>query len=505
MPTANEKLAQSLERLKEAVQEGIVSSADLSQVHRERLIVAGFLEKIINGWYCALKPEARTGETSWYLFYWPFVRQYLNKSFGEDYCLSAEASLMLHAGSPTLPRQLLVLSERRFGRPLDLPGGLSLFVYKENDLDTISKEKVNGLNVMSLATALSNAPEAFFSNKPVEAQIALQNVRDVSSVLQVLLDEGKTNFAGRLAGAFRRTGQDEFADRIVSTMKKALYNVRETDPFATSDPVLQRSRAVPEFALRINVLWQKLRPQVLEIFPEDPTRPTDASRLLAKIEENYNNDAYNSLSIEGYRVTPELIEKVRAGDWDPDGSEDDSERKNALAARGYFDAFGEVKATVERIVNGAPVGSVRTDHHTWHTALFTPSVTAGILKASDLAGYRNHPVYINGSMHTPPANDKVPDAMSALFDMIGAEESAAVRAVLGHFLFVYIHPYGDGNGRLGRFLMNSMWTTGGYPWTVVRFESRDEYMSGLEQASVEGSVKPFAQCLRDEMQAPDRG
>ena len=29
-------------------------------------------------------------------------------------------------------------------------------------------------------------------------------------------------------------------------------------------------------------------------------------------------DAYHSLSIEGYRVTQELIEQVQAGDWDPE-------------------------------------------------------------------------------------------------------------------------------------------------------------------------------------------
>lgn len=34
-----------------------------------------------------------------------------------------------------------------------------------------------------------------------------------------------------------------------------------------------------------------------------------------------------------------------------------------------------------------------------------------------------------------------------------------VRAVLGHFFFVYIHPYMDGNGRLGRFLMNALFAS----------------------------------------------
>jgi Fic family protein len=37
-----------------------------------------------------------------------------------------------------------------------------------------------------------------------------------------------------------------------------------------------------------------------------------------------------------------------------------------------------------------------------------------------------------------------------------------VRAALGHFLFVYIHPYMDGNGRLARFLMNLMLVDAGY-------------------------------------------
>jgi Fic family protein len=45
--------------------------------------------------------------------------------------------------------------------------------------------------------------------------------------------------------------------------------------------------------------------------------------------------------------------------------------------------------------------------------------------------------------------------------------SHSVRVVLGHFVFVYIHPYIDGNGRMGRFLMNLMLASGGYPWAVI--------------------------------------
>ena len=67
-----------------------------------------------------------------------------------------------------------------------------------------------------------------------------------------------------------------------------------------------------------------------------------------------------------------------------------------------------------------------------------------------------------------------------------------MRVVLGHFVFVYIHPYVDGNGRMGRFLMNVMLASGGYPWTIVPLERRDDYLAALESASVKQDIAPFA-------------
>ena len=61
----------------------------------------------------------------------------------------------------------------------------------------------------------------------------------------------------------------------------------------------------------------------------------------------------------------------------------------------------------------------------------------------------------------------VRELMPAFFDLLENEAEPAVRVVMGHFIFVYIHPYFDGNGRMGRFLMNVMCASGGYQWTVV--------------------------------------
>ena len=88
--------------------------------------------------------------------------------------------------------------------------------------------------------------------------------------------------------------------------------------------------------------------------------------------------------------------------------------------------------------------------------MFAPSVTTGILRPADLAGYRNDQIYIRGLKHVPPSCEAVRDMQPALFYLLKEETEASVRIVLGHFIFVYIHPYMDGNGRMGRFLMNAI-------------------------------------------------
>jgi Fic family protein len=164
-----------------------------------------------------------------------------------------------------------------------------------------------------------------------------------------------------------------------------------------------------------------------------------------------------------------------------------------MAARGYYQAFLQVKETIAAILKGANSGrQVDKDHSKWYRQLFDPSVMAGLLKAADLAGYRNNQVYIGNSKHVPLNVDAMRDAMPVLFELLEEEPEASVRAVLGHFIFVFIHPYMDGNGRIGRFLMNAMLASGGYPWTVIPVERRAEYMQALEQASVGQNITSFA-------------
>ena len=89
---------------------------------------------------------------------------------------------------------------------------------------------------------------------------------------------------------------------------------------------------------------------------------------------------------------------------------------------------------------------------------------------------------------------------AALFDLLESEQEPGIRAVLGHWLFGYIHPYRDGNGRMARFLMNAMLASGGYPWTVIRVEDRDAYLAALESASTGMDIRPFARFVAERVE-----
>lgn len=501
MPSAAEKLASSLEEL-ETLQSGgsiAIRSKDMSRTHRERLLKAGFLKEVMKGWYIPSRPDENAGEsTAWYTSFWRFCAQYLSDRFGTDWSLSPEQSLIIHAGNTTVPAQLLVRAVKGGNSKTDLPHNTSLFETRATIASDEALEIVDNLRLFSVEDALILVPEVFFQNHPTEARTVLAMMPDASRLLGKLLDGGHTRAAGRLAGAFRSIGSEKVADEILAAMKAASHDVREINPFEQSILVPNAGRITSPHVHRIRLKWESMRDDVIDLFPKAQPITNDIDAYLKQIDEIYVTDAYHSLSIEGYRVSPELIDKVRWGTWNPETDEQDRALKDALAARGYWEAFQRVKESIRAVLEGADAGEVvERDLSDWYRNLFAPSVTAGILKASQLAGFRSSPVYIRQSQHVPMSPEAVRDCMPVFFDLLKAEDDPTVRIVLGHFIFVFIHPFLDGNGRIARFLMNVMMAAAGQPWTVIKLEQRAAYMAALETASVKEDIRPFAAFLAE--------
>lgn len=496
MATPSEKLALSLDTLRhiQNTKKGpVIKSSEISRTHLERLVDNGFLTKVIGGWYIQSDPSSHPGDTTaWNISYWRFIVEYVNEKLGDEWCLTPEASLEIHTGNWASPPQLVIRSPKCSNTSVNLLFGSSVFFLKAERAASKVKENRYGLNLYGVPEALVMSSPILFQRNSITAKTALSTIRDASEILPYLLDKGRSSRAGRLIGAFNNINMMKVAHDIKSTMVRLGYDIREEDPFTEQ---YEFKKELSPYATRIRLMWHSMRDAVLAVKPK-ASSSIDIENYMKDVEELYKLDAYHSLSIEGYKVSEELIEKVRSGNWSPESSAADQDTKAALAARGYWLAFQEVKKSLRAILGDSNAGTVvEKDHRIWYQEMFAPSVTAGIIKASDIAGYRSGQVYIRNSMHTPLNPEAVRDAMPVLFELLKTETDAWARAVLGHFVFTFIHPYMDGNGRMGRFLMNLMLASGGYRWTIISKNLRDNYMDALEKASVNGDITDFATLL----------
>lgn len=494
MATIQEKLADSLAVLKK-YQDGhsenlvIQGASTLGETHTRRLVKNGYLRMVIKGWYIPASPGSEGDSTVWYVSYWSFVSAYLEKKFGQEWCLSPELSLYYYSGKTVIPAQLIVRSPKASNNILQLPFNTSILDIKSSVPDVVEKDKRHGIRLYPLSLALLMSSSDYFRRNSLEARTCLSIIRDVSPITVAAIDGGHPSRAGRVAGALRSIGREEMADSLVRTMRQVGYEVTEENPF--DDDIRIRLIETSPYASRIRLMWMKMRGTVLSLKPTPSA--SSSEEILSNMDSCYIKDSYNSLSIEGYKVTEELLERVRRGDWEPKKNEQDKNRKDALAARGYYQTYQLLRESVSKVLSGEDAAEMYVrDHQVWHFQLFEPCIRAGIIKASDLIGYRTHQVYIRNSMHTPLNPDAVLDAMTALSELMSGEPDAFVRAILGHFFFVYIHPYMDGNGRTARFIMNSQLVTGGYNWVVVPVGQREKYMAALEKASVNEEIEDFS-------------
>lgn len=501
---SSEKIAAALSRIREITKANggnVIRSGQMKRADRELLVRTKWLQEIIKGWYLLIKPGGIPGDSSiWYANFWDFLRIYLHYHFEDHYCLSAENSLELHTGVSTIPKQVIVISAKGRGQPQEFPYDTSLFIYSDPKNIPEEKEVIQGLQIMTLPYALCKVSAAYFEKNPKDAAIALQLVRTSADFAQVILKHNFKSSVARLIGAYDFLGNKKMVEDLTQDLSEVGLKVKGENPFSNKAPSVSFMRVQSPHVARIFSLWEDLREKVIPYFSAPSELPKDQEAYLARLEDLYEKDAYNSLSIEGYQVDEELIIRVQNNEWNPDANPQDWQERNALAARGYYEAFLEVKKSILRLFTGMNPGEVaEKDLKKWYQNLFSPLARAGVLREEDLFGYRKAQVYIRNSRHIPLPKEVLMHAMDSLFECLKKEKHPAVRAVLGHYIFVYIHPFMDGNGRVGRFLMNAMFISGGYPWTIIQVKNRAQYLEALEIVGTERNIEPFAKFIAQEM------
>jgi Fic family protein len=124
----------------------------------------------------------------------------------------------------------------------------------------------------------------------------------------------------------------------------------------------------------------------------------------------------------------------------------------------------------------------------WHKYVF------GETKPTIAGRIREFDVRIGRSRHIPPPALEVRPMLVELLRRTQRRVKSrhpVERAATFHFEFEHVHPFGDGNGRLGRLAMNLLLLRDGFPMINIRYGKRAGYYHALERSSLTSDPRPF--------------
>ncbi|MEX0764142.1 MAG: Fic family protein [Nitrosopumilaceae archaeon] len=128
----------------------------------------------------------------------------------------------------------------------------------------------------------------------------------------------------------------------------------------------------------------------------------------------------------------------------------------------------------------------------WHWKLFH-------VTKPDIAGQiRKYKVTISGSKFMPPSPVEVYPMLTEFFKWYNKNKKRlhpVELAALAHLKFVTIHPFGDGNGRITRLVMNFILNRKKYPLLDIPYEGRNSYYNALERSQIKKEDRIFLQWL----------
>ena len=114
--------------------------------------------------------------------------------------------------------------------------------------------------------------------------------------------------------------------------------------------------------------------------------------------------------------------------------------------------------------------------------------------------YRTLQVYIRGTNWLPLKPGEVPKEMGYLLSWYSKNKKKLHPLILAayfHSAFETIHPFVDGNGRVGRLLMNLILYKNKYPMVNIPNKKKYKYYKALESSQLNGDLMPLVKFLFD--------
>ncbi len=208
----------------------------------------------------------------------------------------------------------------------------------------------------------------------------------------------------------------------------------------------------------------------------DAFRPFPKAAL-ARLRENFIVDAtYNSNAIEGNTLNKSETKLVL----------EEGITIGGKSMREHFEAVNHKEALsfVENIVT-------KKQPITKEILCYLNKIILTNIEDEEKGIYRLRRVHIAGASIIPPMPSLVPSLMEKFLRWLNYEKESMVDFVaLSHEKFLSIHPFIDGNGRVGRLLMSLILMQQGYPPIVILKTERAKYIKTLDNAHKENST-PF--------------
>src|SRR3989440_9909363 len=200
----------------------------------------------------------------------------------------------------------------------------------------------------------------------------------------------------------------------------------------------------------------------------DAYRPLESFTLQRLHQDLRLLATYHSNAIEGNTLSLHETQMVLEYGITVDGHP----LREYLEATNHAEAFDTLSALVEQPIT---LDTVQRLH-----ALVMDKIDP---QAGEL---RKVQVYIRGAPFTPPPARDVPLYLAQWVNWLTSDTALrydpVTRAAIAHHDFEALHPFTDGNGRVGRLLLNLMLMQDGYPPALVLREWRPRYIQGLHQA-----------------------